>query len=135
MYTRDFQERKKFEHFFYSWWTVLATAGLLIVVAAGIMGLWRKERILKAEIADLDVKTAETKAAREKNSQKLEALNTQEGVEEAARGKFNLKKEGEEMVVFLDKKNVIKEKRGFWANTEASTVRIWQNLKNWLSFK
>ncbi|MDP2668957.1 MAG: septum formation initiator family protein [bacterium] len=135
MYTRDFQERKKFEHFFYSWWTILAAAGLLIVILSGVMGIWRKERALKAEIADLDVKTAETKAAREKTGQKLEALNTQEGVEKEARGKFNLKKEGEEMVVFLDEKNAVKEKRGFWANTEASTARIWQNLKKWLNFK
>ncbi|MDO8664008.1 MAG: septum formation initiator family protein, partial [Candidatus Liptonbacteria bacterium] len=110
MYTRDFQERKKFEHFFYSWWTVLATAGLLIVVLSGITGLWRKERALKAEIADLDAKTTEIRAAREKNAQKLQALNTEEGVEEEARGKFNLKKEGEELVVFLDEKNAAKEK-------------------------
>lgn len=134
MYTRDFQERKRFEHFFYSWWTILATAGFMVIILFGIVGLWQKERSLKAEIAGLDVKTLEIIVAREKNVQKLQALDTQEGIEEAARGKFNLKKEGEEMVVFLDGKTAAEEKRGFWSGAEASTARIWQNLKNWLRF-
>lgn len=134
MYTRDFQERKRFEHFFYSWWAISATAGFLVIILFGIAGLWQKERSLKAEIAGLDAKTAEIIVAREKNVQKLQALDTKEGIEEEARGKFNLKKEGEEMVVFLDEKGAVEEKRGFWSGAEASTARIWQNLKNWLHF-
>ncbi|MDO8522679.1 MAG: septum formation initiator family protein [bacterium] len=134
MYTRDFQERKKFEHFFYSWGSILASVLFLAIVFSGVVGLRHKERALKAEIATLDAKTVEIKTAREKNTRKLQALDTQEGIEEEARGKFNLKKEGEEMVVFLDEKGFAEGKRGFWSSAEASTARIWQNLKNWLGF-
>jgi hypothetical protein len=38
------------------------------------------------------------------------------------------------MVVFLDGGVEIQKKTGFWVGAEASTVRIWQNLKNWLRF-
>ena len=134
MYTRDFQERKKFEHFFYSWWSIFGTTVFLAIVFIGIVGLWRKERALTDELAVLNAKITEMKAAREKNSLKLRSLNTEAGIETEARGKFNLKKEGEEMVVFLEDINRTEKKEGFWAEAEASTAHIWQKLKNWLRF-
>lgn len=134
MYTRDFQERKKFEHIFYSWWSIIGTSVFLAVVLAGVAGLWGKERALKAELAELDQKIAEIKELRAKNLRKLDAIGTAEGIEEEARGKFNLKSEGEVMVVFLEDKAPKEKPKGFWEGTTASAAGIWQNLINWLRF-
>lgn len=134
MYTRDFQERKKFEHFFYSWASILATSMFLIIALFGVVNLWQKERAESAEIAILKQKIAETAADNQKSVQKLQSLGTDAGIEEEARGKFNLKKDGEEMVVFLDGSAEVREKIGFWADAGKSASGIWQNLKNWLGF-
>ncbi len=112
----------------------MGTFAFLVIVLAGVVGLWQKERALNSELAILDLKMAEIKTAREKSFRKLHALNTAEGIEVEARGKFNLKKEGEEMVVFLDGRAGIEIEIGFWNKAVASPARIWQSLKNWLRF-
>lgn len=134
MYTRDFQERKRFEHFFYSWTAILATTIFLVIALFGTVKLWQKERVISDEIANLDAEIAKTDLALQKSANKLKSLDTEEGIEDEARGKFNLKKEGEVMVIFLDGKQDSQKERGFWTGAEASTAKIWQNLKNWLGF-
>ena len=133
MYIRDFQERKKFERYFFSWAAIIATSALLLVMFFGVLKLWQRERSVKVETAVLEQKIAQAKAEREAGAQKLEALKTPEGMEEEARSRFNLKQNGEEMVLFLEN-NKNENKEDFWKSSKYAPAQIWQTIKNWLKF-
>ena len=133
MYVEDFQERKKLERIFFSWPAIIATSVLVIFALSGVFKLWQKERNIKTETAAIEAKIAEVKAARDAGIKKIESLKTAEGIDEEARGRFNLKKEGEEMVIFLDT-NQKPEDKGFWAKSGFLPAQIWQSIKNWLTW-
>jgi len=129
---RDFQERKRFERVLYSGWSILAVFLLLILSVTGVVKLWARERAINAEIDELQSKIFEVRTAKESGLKKLGELDAPEGIDAEARGRFNLKKDGEELVVFMDNRNLVEEKGGFWASAGASRARVWQNIKNWL---
>ena len=131
---RDFQERKKFEHIFYSSWSIFLVMALFFLSIAGALSLWSRGRAIKTEIAELQAEISEAKKAKEIGVKKLEELGMSGGIEAEARGIFNLKKEGEELVIFMDNKNMSEEPKGFWASTKVSQTRVWQNIKNWLGW-
>ena len=133
MYVEDFQERKRIERIFFSWPAIITTLIFVIFVLSGVYKLWQKERSIKAETAELEAKIAEVKTAREAGLKKMGALKTAEGIDEEARGRFNLKKDGEEMVIFLDT-NQKPEDKGFWAKSGFLPAQIWQSIKNWLTW-
>ena len=97
-----------------------------------MVSLWSRDRAIKAEIQELQIKIADAKKAKEDGLKKIEELGVAEGVDAEARGRFNLKKEGEELVVFMDNKNTPEVPKGFWSSARVSQTRIWQNIKNWL---
>jgi len=105
---------------------------LFVLSVAGAVNLWSKDRAIKAEIAELQAKISEAKKAKEIGVKKIMELGMAEGIEAEARGRFNLKKEGEELVIFMNNKNAPEEPKGFWASAKVSQARAWQNIKNWL---
>lgn len=98
----DFQERKLANRILYSW-PVLFFAGALVI--ASLFGVFRnieKYVKIKREIALAEEKLSEYEASRKRFEEKLSALNTEEGLEKEARVRFNLKKPGEKVIIFLD---------------------------------
>ena len=98
----DFQERKLTNRILYSL-PVLFLAGML--VAASLFGVFRnieKYAKMKREVALAEEKLSEYEASRKRFEERLSALNTEEGLEKEARARFNLKKPGEKVIIFLD---------------------------------
>ncbi|KKS95841.1 hypothetical protein A3B05_02610 [Candidatus Giovannonibacteria bacterium RIFCSPLOWO2_01_FULL_43_160] len=98
----DFQENKEVQRAVFSW-PVIFIAGLLVISALwGIFRALEKELALRGEIKTLEKKIAEADSAKATWEAKAEDLRTEAGLDREARGKFNLKKPGEEVVIFLD---------------------------------
>ena len=126
MALRDFQEEKDIERSIFSWPVILIVGTLTFVALAGAWKMFNIELALKREIKDLEKKIAEAEASRKSYEERLAELGTSEGADRDARGRFNLKKPGEAVVIFL---------REAGASSPENSVRkwfgaLWQTLKD-----
>lgn len=123
----DFQERKLASRVLYSW-PVLFLAGAL--VAASLFGVFRnieKYVKMKREVALSEKNLSEYEASKKRFEERLAALNTEEGLEKEARARFNLKKHGEEAVIFLDS-DLPKKSSGL----RSQIASVWEIVKKYI---
>lgn len=98
----DFQERKLANRTLYSWSVLFLVGALVTVSLFGVFRNIEKYVKMKRDVALADEKLLEYEASRKRFEERLLALNTEEGLEKEARARFNLKKPGEEVIIFLD---------------------------------
>ncbi len=75
------------------------------------------------------LKTKETKSAIEN---RLRSLESSHGLDLEARGRFNLKKQGEEVVIFLDEENTNQKNTSVFNTLKFASILKWLEKK--LSF-
>lgn len=97
----DFQEDRDIERSIFSWPVILIVGTLVFVALAGAWRTFDIDLALRREIKDLEKKIAEAEASRQNYEKRLAELGTPEGIDRDARGRFNLKRPGEEVVIFL----------------------------------
>ena len=108
-------------------WLVLFLAGALVAIS-----LWG---VLRNALTYMEIKR-ETSMAEEKLSgygeskkrfeERIRALDTPEGLEKEARARFNLKKPGEEVAIFVDSDTPRKDS-GF----RAQIASVWDGVKSY----
>ncbi|MBI2023173.1 septum formation initiator family protein [Candidatus Giovannonibacteria bacterium] len=99
---RDFQEKKRIERIMSSGPVLFC---LLIILLAALWGtgkMWRIRLGIGNEISGLEAKLAKTHSERMEFEKKFRALSSPEGLEKESRERFNFRKPGEKVVVFLD---------------------------------
>jgi len=100
----DFHEKRKIRSFLYSKWVVLS---ILIVSAFFVSAVYDRYVVASEMKAKLEVKRAELKEL-EQRAQALEAkvqyLEGERGIEEELRNRFDVIKEGEQVVILLDER-------------------------------
>lgn len=112
-------------------WPVIFVALLLVISALwGIFRALEKELALRGEIKTLEKNIAEADSAKAIWEIKVEDLRTEAGLDREAREKFNLKKSGEEVVIFLDEASQAKPlgESGDWL------ASLWSSVKSRLGF-
>jgi len=105
-------------------------AVLAVLIAVAIRGAWGayfKEKESRFYRDDASTRLLTLKEREETLQKDIERLNTETGLEEEIRKRFNVTKEGEEVIVLIDTpeggdSNVVVE-RG-----------IWRIIKNWFGF-
>lgn len=102
MNIRDFQERRMVERMIFSTPVLIVVVLLAILALIGVWNMWRTKHALDIELAHTREELAHTKMVKESYEQKFQELATPEGVDFEARARFNLKKPGEEVVLFVD---------------------------------
>jgi len=102
MFLRDFQERKRLDRTFFSYPVLGILTFLAFAALFGAANAWYKKHVLDNEIAALEEKIADTESIKKLYEIKLENLDTAEGRDREARERFNLKKPGEGVVLFVD---------------------------------
>lgn len=123
----DFQERKLANRILYSW-PVLFLAGALVAVS--LFGVFRnieKYVKMKREVALAEEKLSEYEASRKRFEERLSALNTEEGLEKEARARFNLKKPGEKVIIFLDSDLPKKS-----SSLRSQIASAWESVKKYI---
>ncbi|HEY4497834.1 MAG TPA: septum formation initiator family protein [Candidatus Paceibacterota bacterium] len=126
MSVRDFQERKKIERILFSL-PILALCTALVVLAAwGVVRIGYRKYIIDREVAALRDEIAALEAQRAEYEERFRDLATPEGLDREARGKFNLKKEGEEVVLFLENPSPS------LPDQERGVAGVWHALRDWI---
>ena len=126
MSVRDFQERKKAERILFSLPALVFLATLVVLAAWGVAKVGYRKYLLDQEVLVLQKKITDVEAERAEYQEQLRGLATPEGLDREARGKFNLKKEGEEVVLFLENPPLPLPDR------ERGVAGAWHALRDWV---
>lgn len=99
---RDYQERRKLRSFFASRFVLIVL--FILALGAGVVSLQALARSWEAkdERIEADVRLQNLVKKRDEAKEELEDLDTSYGVEREARGKLNLRKPGEEIVILKE---------------------------------
>jgi len=100
-----FQARQKLRRILYSKATLIALAILLALFAKSTYSLFEKQRDIKKALSVEETELAALAAKEGTLTDRIEALKTDRGVEEAIREKFKVAKQGEGVVVVIDQKD------------------------------
>lgn len=124
---REFQERKREQQVIrgrvYSKTSLLILFLILIFTARGVVNVYAKERESKRELANVELQRSQlaTRAASVRESGNR--LKTPEGIESEIRSKFDVAKEGEGVIVIVDKVVPISE-----PEQKGLIERFWNSL-------
>lgn len=126
---REFQERqqmqRKIRRRIYSKTTLFILLFLIILIGRGVIGVYAKERESKADLHRVEVQRNQL-AARAANVQESgERLKTPEGLEAEIRSKFDVAKEGEGVIVIVDKTIHVPE-----PEEKGMVEKFWDSVKN-----
>jgi len=95
---------------------------ILLVVTHAVYGVYRKAQSAGAFLGEAEVKLEEMKKREKYFSNEIERLNSDLGIEEEIRKKFQVAKEGEKVIVIMDDEGNKAE-----VQTEPTTT-VWQKI-------
>lgn len=99
---KNFQERKKLEQTIFSFPVMGIILFFVVLAILGTINVLRTKSSLDREITRLKDEIAKTDKSRQDYETQMSSLQTTEGIDREARSRFNLKKPGEEVVLFVD---------------------------------
>ncbi len=114
------QERKLVKRRMYSKASLIILALILFFMAKGVYAVYEKERESRAEVDRIAKQKAELQQRYDFIQEKSDHLKSTEGIEAEIRSKFDVVKEGEGMIVIVDKNvtTIEEDRRGvlkkFW---------------------
>lgn len=124
---RQFQEIRKIKAKVYSKPVLIGLIVLMLLLTKGVVNIFLKyresvlaERISRAKLAELE-------SRKESLQSDIENLQSEEGVEEELRTKYNVGYPGEKMIVVVNQdEEIVSEEKGFWKRT-FSFITSWFN--------
>jgi len=129
---QDFQEKKKVHRLIYSWPTLVILATLITWSLARTVSLWKSRQDLEKSLTTAHEKILKTKETKSAIENRLRSLESSHGLDLEARGRFNLKKQGEEVVIFLDEENTNQKNTSVFNTLKFASILKWLEKK--LSF-
>lgn len=100
---------------------------ILIFVGKGFFGVYQKYSFSKDALAKSESELAVLKEKKDNIDQKIKNLETETGIEQEIRAKFDVAKEGERLVVIVDDKKeetIVEEEKGIFGNF-FTTIKGW----------
>ena len=98
----DFHEKRKIKRLLYSKPTLIILALLVIWLSFNVFGMYKKERDTRLRRIEQREVLDELEGREESLREEIERLSTERGIEEEVRSKFEVGKEGEEVVIIVD---------------------------------
>ncbi len=117
---REYQEKQKIRRRLYSKTSIVIVFIIMILVARGVMGVYATEKASRMEVERLSKQKNEIEGRLKIVSKNNDLLATSQGIEYEIRNKFDVAKEGEGVIVIVDKElpPAAEEKKGllkkFW---------------------
>ncbi len=122
----DFQQKRKLRSRLYNA-PVLGFLGLLVILAIhSSWNVYQKQRESENLLRLAQVQSVELQKRDEELKTKIANMQTEQGMEEEIRSKFNVAKSGENVVVVLPSDDS--------TNTSTTTVSFWQKIVKFFSF-
>ena len=111
---REFQEKNIVKKRIYSKTTIVILTILLLLTARGVFFVYQKEKLTEVEVNRVQKQKEDLQKRYETIKADSERLKTDEGIESEIRTKFDVIKEGEEVIEVVDKDTPIiqEDKRG-----------------------
>ena len=125
---REFQERNKVKKRVYSKTVLLGLFLFLILITKGAFSVYAKERDSREEMERILKQKQELQARLDTMNGHNELLKTEAGVEAEIRNKFDVVKQGEGVVVIVDKEipMIEADKRGVMKKFWDSVVNVFK---------
>ncbi len=120
---REFQEKHVVKRRLYSKTTVCILLIVLLLVAKGVYGVYAKETESRLEVERVKKEQDMLQSRYENIERGSEELKGQEGVEAEIRGKFDVVKPGEGVIVVVDKNPTAIEQ-----NKQGVLKRFWDSV-------
>src|SRR4051812_37175339 len=98
---REFQEKHQFRKRLYSKTVLFILAIVIILIARGVFGVYAKEKATRDELARVDNEKGVIQTRYDSLENNSERLKTEEGMEAEIRGKFDVAKSGEGVIVIV----------------------------------
>jgi cell division protein FtsB len=112
---------KKKKIYVYS--TIVILAVLLFFVGRGVSGIYEKNRVSAQRRADLNAELKELQDRRDELESMIDSLQTERGLEEEIRTKFQVSKPGEKSVILVDPDTSGEEE-------DVEEKSAWESFKN-----
>lgn len=123
----DFQQKRKVKSFMYNRITIGILFVVMLLTLRSTWSVYQKQMESQSLKEISEKKFAELELRKKEINDKIQALNTTEGLEREIRSKFNVVKENENMAVILDEANS--------DNYNATTTKsFWQKVKNFFKW-
>ena len=110
-----FKQKRQLRKRIYSKPVLVLLIIILAFITHGIWGIWKKTKQSKETLEVAQMELDKLKEREEAIEKKIGRLGTETGLEEEIRSKFDVAKEGEKIIVIVDKNElppVIEEKPG-----------------------
>jgi cell division protein FtsB len=118
---REFKQKQKIKNRIYSKYTIAFLFLVLALLVNGTWGIFSKMRESKGKLEASQGRYESVKKRHEALDSQIKHLGTETGLEEEIRTRYNLSREGENVIVLVDNKEDVddsdadKDKGGFWS--------------------
>ncbi|HEY4528650.1 MAG TPA: septum formation initiator family protein [Candidatus Paceibacterota bacterium] len=99
---REFQDKERRKRYLYSPIVLLLLSILVFFMAKGAASVMNKERESRAKVSELDKESQKLESRQKMLQANIGKLETEEGVIEEIRQKFNVTREGESVTIIVD---------------------------------
>lgn len=120
----EFREKKRFRKFLYSNITIIGLVLLIIFIGKGVWSLYEKKEIALTDRTDVEARVLALQDRQKFLEKEVADLKTENGIEREIRGKFNVKKPGEEVVIIVESTTT--------AEVKESKASYFEGIKTWL---
>ena len=123
---KNFQERNKLQRTLFSFPAMIGGLFFIVLATWGMINVLRTTYALNKEITRLKSEIAGAEATRKDYETQMSEIQTPEGIDREARSRFNLKKPGEEVVLFVD------DSKKTTAVPESKVASAYHTMQRWL---
>jgi cell division protein FtsB len=115
----DFHEKRKIKRLLYSKPTLIILGLLVIWLSFNVFGMYKKERDTRLRRIEQKGVLNELEGREESLRTEIERLSTDRGIEEEVRSKFEVGREGEQVIIIIDNPEEesigqIEQEKTFW---------------------
>jgi len=121
----DFYEKRKLKQLLYSKVTLVVLLLVAVALIASVWGVYQKERETRIKRAGRAEELKELEGRAASLESEIDRLSTKRGIEEEIRGKFEVAKEGEEVIVIVDAPEDKSEQ------TQKKRESLWSKFLSW----
>jgi len=125
---REFKQRQKIKSRIYSKYTIAFLFLVLVLLLNGTWGIFQKMTESKGKLEASEDRYESVKKRHEALDSQIKHLGTETGLEEEIRTRYNLSREGENVIVLVDNKDASDDSN---ANANNDNGGFWSKMSSW----
>lgn len=123
----EFQEKRKIRNLMYSKTSVVVLLIIMFFMGKGVYGVYSKQQASQENFDRVEVSLEDLKDREKMLKIEIERLNTEKGIENEIRDKYNVVLPNEEIIMIVDKNATGSNNNSGTPNTKS----FWQKMFGW----